>query len=428
MPGRRTLQTLLFSLVFCIASGSVAHAARIVVSCSALGKELEVCRSGAEAWARKTGNEVEILAGSSNAGERLGQLQLLLAAKSADIDVFLIDTTWPGILADFFLDLGADPEIKKRVGGYFPSFIRNNTVEGRLIALPWFIDAGLLYYRKDLLAKYGERPPETWSELTRIARKIQTAERRAGNPRMWGYVFQGRAYEGLTCNTLEWIHSSGGGTIVEPDGRVSVRTPGAARALELAASWIEEISPRGVLNYMEEEARGAFQAGNAVFLRNWPYVWKLANAADSPVRGKVGMTVLPRGEGAGSGHSSTLGGWSLAVSKYSRNPRQATSLVAYLAGPEEQRRRALVLGQHPTLTALYRDPALLQDNPELARLLRVFEEAVPRPSAATGPRYNRASAEIWEATHRILSREESVEEGLRQLESRLKFLSRGGKW
>src|SRR5262249_44851373 len=152
--------------------------------------------------------------------------------------------------------------------------------------LPWFIDAGVLYFRKDLLQKYGETPPRTWLELTRIAEKIQTAERKAGNSRFWGFVFQGRAYEGLTCNALEWIQSWGGGGIVGESGKITVENPQVAKALELATSWIDRITPRGVLNYTEEEARGVFQSGDAVFLRNWPYVWKLANAEDSPIREK----------------------------------------------------------------------------------------------------------------------------------------------
>ncbi len=404
--------------------GTPAMAAHVVISCGSMGVELETCRTGAEAWAKRTGNSVEVLASPASSGERLAQMQLLLAAKSPDIDVFLVDTTWPGILGDFFLDLSG----LTQAGEFFASFVRNNRVGPKLVALPWFIDAGLLFYRKDLLAKYGERPPETWKELTRIAGKIQAGERQAGNPRFWGYVFQGRAYEGLSCNGLEWIESSGGGGILDEAGRVTVNNPNAAAALALAASWVGSISPRGVLNYMEEESRGVFQSGNAAFLRNWPYVWKLANAPDSPVRGKVGMKPLPRGLAPGSNPVATLGGWSLAVSRHSRNPQAAMSLVRYLTGSEEQKRRTLVLGQYPTIPALYRDPALVRERPELPELYEVFSRAVARPSAIAGPRYNRASAEMWESYHQALSGERSAGSALEELAQRLEFLSRGGKW
>ncbi len=369
-----------------------------------------------------------MLASPSSSGERLAQLQLLLAARSSDIDVFLIDTTWPGMLADFFVDLYSDRRVHGAAPSFFPAFLKNNVSSGRLIALPWFIDAGVLYYRKDLLAKYGERPPETWTELTRIAEKVQQGERRAGNARFWGYVFQGRAYEGLTCNALEWIESWGGGSLVDSSRSVTIENPGTIESLRLAASWVDRISPRGVLGYTEEDSRAVFQSGDAAFLRNWPYVWKLANAEDSPVRGKVGMAKLPRGEGKAARHASVLGGWSLAVSRYSRHVPEAIGLVLYLTGAEEQKRRARILGHHPTLPALYRDRALLAVNPELPTFLKIFETSVARPSAVIGPKYNRVSSEFWDAVHGILSRRVSPQEGIERLDERLKFLSRGGKW
>lgn len=400
---------------------SQAYAARIVVSCGSVGKELEVCRSGALRWARQSGNEVHVLAAPSASGERLAQYQLLLAAKAPDIDVFLIDTTWPAMLADFLLDLNQDEQIRDRKSDYFPSFIKNNTIRKRLVALPWFIDAGLLYYRKDLLEKYREKPPTTWPELGRIAKRIQEGERRKGRERFWGYVFQGRAYEGLTCNALEWIRGAGGGTIVDESGKITIDNPIAAKMFGLIASWIGEISPAGVLNYMEEETRGVFQSGNAAMMRNWPYAWKLANSKDSPVRGKVGIMPLPGGK-------SALGGWSLAVSKYSKNPTIAISLVRFLASPEEQKMRTLLLGQSPTVPALYRDDELLRENPALPLFFRIFQEAFSRPSRATGASYNRVSAEFWDSVHRILSAKGSPEENLKSLKQRLLWISRGEKW
>ena len=135
---------------------------------------------------------------------------------------------------------------------------------------------------------------------------IQEAERAGGRDKMWGYVWQGRAYEGLTCDALEWIASYKGGSIVEPDGSISVNNPEAARALGTAAGWIGDISPAGVLSYAEEEARGVFQSGNAVFMRNWPYAWSLANGDESAIKGKVGVVALPRG-GAGRTECRNLG-------------------------------------------------------------------------------------------------------------------------
>jgi trehalose/maltose transport system substrate-binding protein len=261
---------------------------------------------------------------------------------------------------------------------------------------------GVLYYRKDLLAKYGFAPPKTWQEMTRIAHDIQTAERARGNRRMWGFVFQGKAYEGLTCDALEWIDSFGGGTIIDDGGRITVDNPRAIAALALAGSWVGDIAPRGVLNYDEEAARGVFQTGNAVFMRNWPYAWALAQGADSPVRGKVGVMPLPRG-GAGGKASGTLGGWHLAVSRYSRHPREAADLVMFLTSAAQQKKRAIEASYNPTIPALYSDPQVLAANPFFGELKDSLQNATARPSRIAGPHYNRLSSDVWRAAHDILA-------------------------
>ena len=150
--------------------------------------------------------------------------------------------------------------------------------------------------------------------------RLKNAERADGKDGMQGYVFQGRAYEGLTVNALEWVASFGGGNVVETDGEISINNGHAAEALDLAASWIGDISPNGVLNYTEEEARGVFESGGAVFMRNWPYAWALAQSEDSDVRGKVGVTQLPAG-GENGQSAAGLGGWNSAVSRLQRTPR-----------------------------------------------------------------------------------------------------------
>jgi len=410
----------------CAASVTVAQAATLSISCGAVGRELELCRAGVEAWARQTGHEVRIVSTPNSATERLALYQQILAAGSADIDVFQIDVVWPGILASHLIDL-ADYIDRDTIARHFPSIVSNNTVDGALVAMPWFTDAGVLYYRRDLLEKYAKAPPTTWQALTGIAREIQHAERAAGNERMQGFVFQAKGYEGLTCNALEWIDSFGGGTIVAEDGKPTVNNPRAAAALELAASWIKDIAPEGVLNYDEEESRGVFQSGNAVFMRNWPYAWALVEAPDSAVKGKVGVVALPRGGEAGR-HSAVLGGWQLAVSKYSAHPAIAADLVRYLTGEAEQKRRAIEGAYNPTLPALYQDAQVLEAVPFFGQLYATFTHAVARPSRVTGLRYNRVSAEFYSAVHDVLSGKTDAKRGLEILDRRLQRVSRGGRW
>jgi trehalose/maltose transport system substrate-binding protein len=398
----------------------------IAITCGSVGKDLDTCKAGAAAWEKKTGNKVKVIASPTSSSEQLGLAQQHLAAGSTDIDVFRIDVVWPGILGTFFLDLkehskGAEKE-------HFEAIIANNTVDGKLVAMPWFTDAGILYYRKDLLEKHKEKVPTTWQELTATAKKIQDAERKAGNKDMWGYVFQGKAYEGLTCNALEWIASFGGGAIVDAEGKITIDNPDAVAALELAASWIGTIAPQGALNYQEEEARGIFQAGNAVFMRNWPYAYKNAQEATSPVKDKVGIAVLPKGAGANARSAAALGGWNLAVSKFSKHPKEAADLALYLTGPEEQKRSAIEGGYQPTIASVYQDKDVLAANPMFTALVDTFKSAVPRPSTATKDKYNQVSSEFYNAVHAVLSKKAKAKESLADLKGKLDQMSRGGKW
>lgn len=405
------------------ASATPLQAAEISVSCGAVGTEMKMCREGVEAWEDKTGHEVNIVSTPNSTTERLALYQQLLSAGASDIDVFQIDIIWPGILGSHFIDLSAYSDGAE--DAHFDAIVDNNTIDGELKAMPWYTDAGLLYYRKDLLDEYGHEMPETWAEMTEIAKDVQADEREAGNDKFWGFVFQGRAYEGLTCDALEWVHSYGGGTVVDADGTISVNNENTVEAMEMASNWVGEISPTGVLNYAEEEARGVFQSGNAMFMRNWPYAWSLGNSADSPIKGKIGVAALPKG-GEDGQHTGTLGGWNLAVSKYSEHPEAAADLVMYLTSRAEQKRRALDASYNPTIKALYDDEEVLAANPFFGKLYDTFVNAVARPSQVVGEQYNRVSNAFWEASHNVLSGAAEPKTAVANLERQLKRIRRSG--
>ncbi|MCP1674895.1 trehalose/maltose transport system substrate-binding protein [Natronocella acetinitrilica] len=425
MKAKRNILVTCGALAMMGMTAPASASVTISISCGAVGQELELCREGADAWAEKTGNQVEIVSTPNSTTERLALYQQILSAEARDIDVYQIDVIWPGILGDHFIDL-AD-YAGDAIDGHFEAIVENNTMDGRLIAMPWFTDAGVLYYREDLLEKHGESVPETWSEMAEVAERIQNAEREEGNSRMWGFVFQGRGYEGLTCNALEWVASYGGGNIVEADGQITINNDEAAAALSEAASWIERISPQGVLNYAEEEARGVFQSGNAVFMRNWPYAWSLAQSEDSPIRGNVGVTTLPHGGGDNS-PAAVLGGWQLAVAKYSEHQEEAADLVMFLTSYEEQKRRAIQASYNPTIEALYENDEVLEAVPFFGELYETFVNAVPRPSTVTGEEYNRVSSAFYNAVHDVLRGRAEPEARLGQLHGEYMRMSRGGNW
>ncbi|MFS8145167.1 ABC transporter substrate-binding protein [Rhizobium sp. BR 249] len=413
----------LSALGLAIAAGPI-HAAEISFAANTTGKNVEFLNKQLAIFEKETGNQVKLVTMPSSSSEQFSQYRLWLAAGNKDIDVYQTDVIWAPQLADQFIDL---KEATKDVAGqFFPSIIASQTVNGRLVALPLFTDAPALFYRKDLLEKYGKQPPKTWDEMAATAKEVQDKERQAGQKDLWGYVFQGNSYEGLTCNALEWVKSSGGGQIVEPDGTISINNEKAAAALERAKGWIGTISPPGVLAYQEEESRGVWQTGNAVFMRNWPYAYSLGNGADSAVKGKFDVMTLPVAA-AGDKPSSTLGGWNLAVSKYSEKQEAAIALVKFLASKDVQKARAIELSNLPTLTDLYDDKDVAAAQPFMPNWKPIFQDAVPRPSATAKVKYNEVSSKFWTAVHNTLSGSGLAAENLELLEADLTTL-KGDAW
>jgi len=404
--------------------GAPVMAEELFYVSGAVGNAVENFKALVKPWEEATGNTVTMVPMPASTTDQFGQYRLWLAAGATDIDLYQTDVIWAPQLADHFVDL--TEAAKDLAPTHFPSIIESQTVNGKLVALPIFTDAPALYYRKDLLDKYGKTPPKTWAELTETAQMIQDAERAEGKADLWGFVWQGNAYEGLTCDALEWVKSHGGGQIVEADGTISINNPNAVAALEQAKSWVGTISPDGVLAYQEEEARGLWQTGNAVFMRNWPYAYGLGNGDDSAVKGLFAVTTLPVGK-EGDPSAATLGGWNVAVSKYSTKQDAAISLALYLAGPEAQKQRAIAESNLPTIIALYDDADIAAAQPIIPQWKDVFLNAVPRPSAPTLGKYNEVSAKFWSAVHQTLSGEGTAAENLELLEVELTDI-KGSGW
>ncbi|WP_020680754.1 ABC transporter substrate-binding protein [Marinobacterium rhizophilum] len=420
---KKTTQALITSTALTTALlASASQAVTLNIPCTT-GTGFVSCEKTAQEWAETRGHSINIVTVPFSSSDKLALYQQILASKSADLDVFDVDVVWPGILGAHLADLG--PYTQGAENEHFESVIANNHYNGKLVAMPQYTDAPVLYYRKDLLDKYNQPVPKTWEQMTATAALIQKAEREDGNDRMWGFVFQAKAYEGLTCDALEWIDSFGGGSIIDGDGQITVNNPKSAAALDLAGSWVGNITPQGVLNYDEEGARRVFQGGDSVFMRNWPYAWALGNGEGSAVKDKIGITPLPMGPDGK--HSATLGGWQMAVSKYSENVEVAADYVLYVTGKDAQRNGAIIDGRLPTIAALYEDPDVLAANPHFANMREVLENSVARPSSITGEKYNQVSNEFWNAAHRVLSGKSDGADSLSQLESKLERI-RGRRW
>ncbi|MGF1474959.1 MAG: ABC transporter substrate-binding protein [Geminicoccaceae bacterium] len=420
---KRTFASALLATT-AIAGLSAADAAELAIVSGAVGNDLEVLRDHLDQFEEQSGHTVEIVSMPPSTTDQFGQYKLWLSAQNADIDVYRVDVIWAPQLDTHLVDL--TDHVQDVIGDHFEPIVESQTVEGRLVALPMFTDAPALFYRSDLLEKHGREVPTTWPEMAETAQIVMDAERAEGNDDIWGFVFQGAAYEGLTCDALEWVKSNGGGQIVEADGEISINNEKAAEALDMAASWVGTIAPEGVLSYKEEDSRGVWQTGNAVFMRNWPYAYSLSQGEDSAVKGKFDVTTLPVGP-SGESSAATLGGWNLAVSNYSPNQEAAIEMVKFLASEEIQKDRALRSSKLPTIKSLYEDKDIAADAPIIPQWQEVFLNAVPRPSAPTKRAYNEVSNEFWTAAHATLSGNGSAAENLDALESKLRRL-RGRGW
>ena len=243
-------------------------------------------------FTNETGIGVEVLPSPEGAVEQLEVWRRLLNSHASVPDVFAMDVIWPAILGDQLLDL--KPYIPaQEIAEQFPGLVSNFTVNGRLVAFPYNLSTGLLYYRTDLLRKYGYlTPPRTWEELEKQAARVQSGERSRGQKNFWGYVWEGASSETLTSNALEWQASEGGGTIIEDDA-VTVNNPRTILAWKRAAGWPGSISPPSVVAYTEWDAFNRWKVGQALFMRNWSSAYVVASAKNSPVKGNLQSALSP---------------------------------------------------------------------------------------------------------------------------------------
>ncbi|WP_327425569.1 ABC transporter substrate-binding protein (plasmid) [Streptomyces sp. NBC_01527] len=286
------------------------------------------------------------------------------------------------------------------------------TFDNRLYAVPYVTNAGLLLYRKDILAKEGVPPPRTWAELERDAKTI------APKYGLDGYAGQFLPYEGLTVNVAEAVYSAGGTILGDEGDRVTVNSAAAREGIDFLARGVREgWIPKAALTYKEEESKQAFQDGRLLFLRNWPYAYAVASAPGSPVAGKVGAVPLPGPHGPGT---SVLGGSNLAVNTRARHPDSAARLIAYLTS-EQVQRQVLTRGALPPVRAdLYSDPELVKQFPYLPTLRTSVINAAPRPKS---PRYDQVSLVVQAVVHDAMTGHETPSAAVRRLAKELDGVS-----
>ncbi|UCG11882.1 MAG: ABC transporter substrate-binding protein, partial [Deltaproteobacteria bacterium] len=321
-----------------------------------------------------------------------------LKNRDPSVDVFFMDVIWSPEFASagWVLDLSPwFPATERK--RFLTGPIAANTYRAGIYAIPSFLDAGLLYYRTDLLKKYGYDPPRTWNFMLSQGKKIIEGEQ---DPTLHIYSAQFKQYEGLVCNMMEFIWSNGGAVLEHSTGKVRLTRPPALEAVAFVRDRIiGKAAPRGVLSYEEPESLALFIQGKAIFHRNWPYAWTVANDPDrSKVAGKVGVVSLP----AFQGHSPApaLGGWQFGINRWSRHPDAARRFVQFMTSYQAQKTLALEAGRAPTRRAIYQDPEVRFRAPHFVSFLPAFEKARPRPLT---PLYPYISQELQRFFSRAIS-------------------------
>lgn len=353
----------------------------------------------------------------SDTGQYFDQLRTEFQAGQTNIDLIGGDVIWPAQFAanGWILDL-TDRFPKDEQTKFLEGPIQANTYEDKIYGIPWYTDAGMLYYRKDWLDKAGLEPPKTWTELKDQAKQIMDQEDKAKN----GFVFQGANYEGGVVDGLEYIWSHGGDVLDGGDAsKVIIDSPESVAGLETERSMVDEgISPQAVASYKEPESQGVFLRGDAVFCRNWPYMYAIAGDPEQSQikQDQIGIAALPSAEGNDS--FSGLGGWNFFINANSDAEKQdaAYAFAEFMTAPEQQKFSALEGSLLPTRKALYEDQEIKDKVPVVALGGEALNNSRPRP---VSPVYSDMSLKMAEQFSANLKGNTASKKAISTLQSEL---------
>ena len=332
---------------------------------------------------KNRGIRVKLQVGPHSSTEYHAIVTQRLKNRDSSVDLFFMDVTWPPEFASagWALDLTNRFTLQEQ-GKFLKGPISANTYKGRIYGVPCYIASGLLYYRKDLIEKYNFNPPKTWPQMLAQGEKIISGE---DDPGLYTYSAQFKQYEGLVCNILEFVRSNGGAVFDQTTMSGTLKKPQAIRAIKFVRDKIiGNAAPRGVINYEEPESLDLFIQGKAIFHRNWPYAWAVANdPLKSKIAGKTGVGPLPSFKGHNAG--STLGGWQFGINRWSEHPDEAWKFIQFMTSYENQKTLALESGFAPTRLQVYKDPDVRAERPYLESFLPAFRAARPRPLSPLYP-------------------------------------------
>lgn len=364
---------------------------------------------------KNPGVKVEVELGGATSELQRQYLSTILNARDSSIDIYLIDIVnsaqyataqW---LEPLNVYIGMPADVMKR---YLPVYATSNVINGKIAAMPGFADSMFLYYRKDLLEKYGVKEPKTWDELAAAASKIQKAE---GKADLQGLSIQGAPIEGAVCTFL-LPYWSQGKEFNDASGKLTLDRSAAVKGLKQWLSMIDQgVIKKNVAEVKTGDTFNEFKAGQVIFGINWGFAWdRFKDDADSRVKGKVGVMSLP--SVAGGKSATCLGGWQWAVSAFSKNKSIAARLVQHMSSPDASKFLAAEGSLLPTYLGIYTDPDVIKSAPWFKDAANVVIDAKSRPATKD---YPQVSDVIRTTTSAILARTKTPEDGVAEIEARL---------
>ncbi|GCE48117.1 carbohydrate ABC transporter substrate-binding protein (CUT1 family) [Thermosporothrix hazakensis] len=343
--------------------------------------------------------------GPNSTDEMMTKYNNMFRARNAEIDIISVDIVYPAMFAEqeWTVEITDSMWPSSERQKYLSAPIAGCTYNGKLWAAPFRTDLGLLYYRTDLM----KNAPQTFDELVSISKDVAPSKVQSG------YVWQGSQYEGLVCNFCEVLHGYGG-AILDPNDakKVTVNTPEAVDALTMMASWVGSVSPAAVTTYTEDQSHATWAAGNAAFMRNWPYAWVIDNdPKQSKVAQKFAIASLPHGSKESAGHSA-IGGWNLAINAFSKHQDEAWEFIKYMLSAEAQKKAVLSASWAMVLQSIYDDSDVQSKIAFYKDLKPILQNAKPRP---VSPKYTTVSESIQRHVYSALKKSAKPDQAIKSL-------------
>lgn len=341
-----------------------------------------------------------------NTNEKYEIISSKLALKDGSVDIIDSDVTWPAIFVSSGWIEPLDRYFsKEELAEHFTSSIEAAKIGEKLYGIPYRFDSGLIFYRKDLLDKYGFNIPKSYDELIAISKTIT-----ANEPNLYGYSGSWKNFEGLTCNYIEMLWASGGDFTFDEKGVIQFDQKTAYNALKTMTDLIYKykLSPVESTTFTSGDVRKLFAEGQLLFMRDWPAGWSVINGSDSKVRTLVGAMPIPKNHELGES-PGTYGGWQYMVSKHSKHKTAAVKFIKFMTSNEEQKRTFMAYSYLPSKSELYYDKDIQEKIPFALELSEYFNTAKTRPRVDN---YDDITFIIQNEVYKTLHNEQTPEEGV----------------